>query len=63
MLDTSGAAKALGVSRVRVHQLITSKRLRASKFGNVYMISRADLVAVRVRKPGRPRSVKPKGNK
>ena len=55
MITTADAARKLGISRVRVHQLITSGRLRAEKFGSAYAIVPADLAAVRVRKPGRPK--------
>jgi hypothetical protein len=35
--------------------LITAGRLRAEKLGMQYFIKPADLAAVRIRKPGRPK--------
>jgi excisionase family DNA binding protein len=53
MLTTNEAAAALGISRGRVHHYISDGRLPATRFGNAYMISTADLAKVpKVRKPG-----------
>ncbi len=56
LLTTTTAAKELGVTADRVRALITAKRLRATLLGSQYVIQPADLDAVRVRKPGRPRN-------
>ncbi len=61
MLTTTAAAAKLKVTRRRVIALITAGRLRASKFGNVYMIEEKSLADVRVRKPGRPKGKLAKG--
>jgi len=53
-ISTNEAAGVLGITRQRVLQLITSGRLPAEKFANVYMIRRADLQQVEGRTPGRP---------
>lgn len=54
-LISSGEAGALlGISRQRINQLIRSGRLPAQKIGIYYLIRRADLAKVAVRKPGRP---------
>lgn len=56
LLTTEEAAAQLGVNNSRVRQLILSKRLPATKFGNVWMIEEKDLVLVADRKPtGRPK--------
>jgi excisionase family DNA binding protein len=54
-LTTQQAAKRLGISDVRVRQLVREGRLPATLFGRVFMIREADLKAVGHRKPGRPR--------
>jgi excisionase family DNA binding protein len=56
LLDSNGAADALGVSLRRVQQLILSGRLPATKMGGSYVVKRGDLAAVKDRKPGRPAS-------
>lgn len=53
-ISTNEAADALGITRQRVLQLITSGRLPAEKFANIYMIRRTDLSQVEERTPGRP---------
>lgn len=54
LLTSKEAAAELGVTHQRVRQLISKGRLKATKFGNAWMIRFSDLEAVRVRKPGRP---------
>jgi excisionase family DNA binding protein len=54
-MTTREAAKALGVSSIRIRQLIDSGRLRAVRHGRDWWIELRSLEAVRVRKPGRPR--------
>jgi chromosome partitioning protein len=54
-LTTADAARELGVSVMRVRQLIQRERLAATKFGHVYMIAPGDLAALVRRPPGRPR--------
>lgn len=55
LITTKEAAEKLGVSRLRVQQLIWSERLPAQKIGRDYMIQESDLKLVEDRKPGRPR--------
>lgn len=55
LLTSAQAAEELGVTADRVYALIRAGRLKAEKFGNVWMIREKDLDAVRDRKPGRPR--------
>jgi excisionase family DNA binding protein len=55
MLTTSEAAKELGVTVQRVHQLITEGSLPAQKVGRDYIIQDGDLKLVSNRRPaGRP---------
>jgi excisionase family DNA binding protein len=54
-LTTRQAAARLGISIRRVQALITAGRLKATAFNGTYAIRPADLAAVKVRKPGRPR--------
>ena len=54
-LTTKEAAARLGVSVLRVQQLIWGGRLPAEKIGRDYMIKEDDLKLVADRKPGRPR--------
>ena len=58
IIGTTEAAKRLGVNASRVRALIDAKRLKATKFGNVWMIAPKDLDAVKIRKPGRPRKAR-----
>jgi len=55
IISTAEAAKRLGVTPDRVRKMIEAKRLKATKFGNVWMIDPKDLEAVKDRKVGRPR--------
>ncbi len=55
LLTTKEVAAKLGVSVLRVQQLIWSERLPAEKMGRDYFIQEEDLKLVRDRKPGRPR--------
>jgi excisionase family DNA binding protein len=55
-LTTQEAADRLGISRVRVHQLIREQRLPADKKGRDYFIEEKALRLVCDRKPGRPRA-------
>jgi excisionase family DNA binding protein len=54
LLTTQEAAERLGVTAIRVRQLITEGRLPAEKFGRDYMIIEQNLKRVEDRKPGRP---------
>lgn len=54
LISTREAAAKLGVSMLRVQQLIRAERLPAKKIGRDYVISEADLRLVENRKPGRP---------
>ena len=53
-ITTNEAASLLGVTRQRVLQLIQDGRLKAEKFGNVYMIRRGDLEHIQSLPMGRP---------
>lgn len=54
-ITTAEAATDLGVSAIRIRQLIQDGTLPATKFGPVYMIARSDLAGIVRRPPGRPR--------
>jgi excisionase family DNA binding protein len=58
IIGTAEAAKRLNVTVSRVHKMIAAKRLKATKFGNVWMIDPKDLDAVKDRKVGRPRKAR-----
>ena len=58
LLTTGDAAIELGVHRSRIYALINSGRLVASRLGDILVIKASDLDAVRVRKPGRPKTGK-----
>ena len=58
-ITTNEAASVLGVTRQRVLQLIQGGRLKAAKFGNVYMIRRGDLAHIEEKPMGRPPKAKP----
>lgn len=57
LLTTKEAAARLGISVMRVQQLIWDGRLPAEKMGRDYFIKEDDLKLVQDRKPGRPRKV------
>jgi excisionase family DNA binding protein len=54
LLTTFQVATRLGISVRRVQALIQAGRLRATKVGRDWLITEAALVAVAVRRPGRP---------
>jgi len=54
MINTSQAAKAIGVTPRRVLALIQSGRLPAVKVGRDWVVKKSDLKLVSSRKPGRP---------
>lgn len=60
-MTTKEAAEILGVTHVRVNQLIKSGELTAEKKGRDYLIKASDLKSVKNRpeKRGRPRSPNP----
>ena len=51
LLTTQEAGKRLGISPLRVRQLILNGRLPASKFGRDWVIQEKDLKKVRDRRP------------
>jgi excisionase family DNA binding protein len=55
LISTKEAAEKLGVSVLRIQQLIWAQRLPAQKIGRDYVINEADLKLVKDRKVGRPR--------
>ena len=61
IISTAEAAKRLGVTPDRVRKMIEAKRLKATKFGNVWMIDPKDLEPLKDRKVGRPRKARKKG--
>jgi len=60
LISTKIAAEKLGISVLRVQQLIWKDRLPAQKIGRDYVIDEKDLELVRDRKPGRPPKEKTK---
>lgn len=57
-ISVRDAAGQLGLSIRRVHDLIKAGRIPVTRIGNYFAIRPADLAAVKVRKPGRPRNNK-----
>lgn len=56
LLSIPQVARLLGVSRQRVHELITLGRLEAASYGHVHLVSRAAALKYkRTRRPGRPK--------
>ena len=60
LLSVAEAAEKLGVTRGRVNQLITNKRLPAQRIGRAFAIREDELKLVENRQVGRP--PKGKGN-
>ena len=58
LLTVKEASRILGVTVGRVHQLIAADRLPAEKLGFQYVIRKADLDRIAVRKPGRPARIR-----
>jgi excisionase family DNA binding protein len=58
LISTKQAAERLGISMLRIQQLIRAGRLRAQKIGRDYVIDSADLDQVAERRPGRPPKAK-----
>lgn len=58
LLSTAEAAEQLGVTRQRVLELITDKRLPALKVGRAYVIRAGDVAALELRSVGRPATKK-----
>ncbi len=54
LISTKEAAEKLGISVLRVQQLIWQQRLPAQKIGRDYVINEKDLELVKDRKTGRP---------
>jgi excisionase family DNA binding protein len=57
LISTSEAAAAVGITQVRIQQLIQRGRLPALRVGRSYVIDEADLKLLEGRQPGRPKSV------
>lgn len=55
MLTPQEAAEVIGVSRVRVYQLITAGRLPVERHGVLMLIHRDDALALERRPVGRPK--------
>jgi excisionase family DNA binding protein len=58
LISVTEAAKRLNVTPTRIRAMISSGRLKATKVGNVWVISPKDLEAVKDRKVGRPRKAR-----
>jgi excisionase family DNA binding protein len=54
LLTTAEVAKKLNVTRRRINAMIQDNRLKATKFGQIFLIDEKDLKEVLERKPGRP---------
>jgi excisionase family DNA binding protein len=63
LLSTAEAATKLGVTIVRVQQLIWDEKLPAQRVGRTYVIREEDLKLVKDRKPGRPPKAKDEASK
>jgi len=55
LISAAEAARRLNVTPSRVRAMINSRRLKATKVGNMWVIDPKDLEAVKNRKVGRPR--------
>lgn len=55
LLTTSEVAERLGVTRRRVNAMIKDERLKATKFGQIFLVDENDLQDVLERKAGRPK--------
>ena len=62
LLSTKEVAQKLGVSVLRVQQLIWDERLPAKKIGRDYVIEEGDLKLVENRRVGRPPKPKAETN-
>jgi excisionase family DNA binding protein len=60
ILSTVEAAQRLGISAIRIRQLIDSGRLPAKKLGTAFAIRSSDLKLVENRPTGRPPKSKAK---
>ena len=59
LISTREAAEKLGISPIRVRQLIQEGKIEAARVGRDYVIDEKDLAGVRTYgKPGRPKNVK-----
>ncbi|MEJ7863173.1 MAG: helix-turn-helix domain-containing protein [Pyrinomonadaceae bacterium] len=58
LISVAEAAKILGVTRARVNQFITDKRLPAQRIGRSFAIREEDLQLIQNRRTGRPPKVK-----
>ena len=63
LLNTKDAGQILGISAIRVRDLINAGRLPAQKIGRDYLIDEKDLELVRKRKVGRPKNKTVEENK
>ncbi len=62
-ITTTEAARLSGYTMQRVRQLITAGAVRGQRFGNVWQVSRASLLAYvrKTAKAGKKRGPKPSG--
>lgn len=58
LLSTKEAAEKLGISTIRVRQLIQENTIKATRIGRDYVINEKDLAAVKTYgKAGRPKTI------
>ena len=55
LLTTQEVAEILGVTRWRVNALIRDKRLKAEKFGRIWLVTPKAVESVKDRPTGRPK--------
>ncbi len=58
LISVAEAAKILGVTRARVNQFITDKRLPAQRIGRSFAIREENLQLIQNRRTGRPPKTK-----
>jgi excisionase family DNA binding protein len=54
LLTTTEVARRLGLGARQIQRYIQSKRLKATRQGDMYFIAEKDLAALQIRRPGRP---------
>jgi excisionase family DNA binding protein len=54
MLSATQTAQALGLSRARIHQLITAGKLKATRVGHVWIVTPQDLEAFKATRNPKP---------
>jgi excisionase family DNA binding protein len=54
LLSVTEAARLLGISRQRIHGLISAGRIEGHQYGNAYLVERSSVARYRANPPGRP---------